>query len=169
MDRLAAEFGFTTHIRSRGEEAQALKRQAGYRARRWVVERTHSWLTRFRRILVCWEKRPDTYLAMLRLTCTLTTWRAANWCQGQVKGAPVSATEKVHQRASPSLSDCCPSGGVAKRRSLSGGHDAGAPLAQAVALALERDHGGVVDEPVDQRGGHHGVAEDLGLEPSSES
>jgi putative transposase len=33
-----AEFGFTAHIRSRGEEAQALKREAGQRARRWVVE-----------------------------------------------------------------------------------------------------------------------------------
>src|SRR5438034_8188457 len=34
-------------------------------------------------------------------------------------------------------------------------------FAEAVALALERDHGGVVDEPVDQRGGDHRVAEDL--------
>ncbi len=36
------EFGFTAHIRSRGEEAQAIKREAGFKARRWVVERTHS-------------------------------------------------------------------------------------------------------------------------------
>ncbi|RKG79236.1 hypothetical protein D7W82_31175 [Corallococcus sp. CA049B] len=28
---------------------------------RWVVERTHSWLNRFRRLLVRWEKREDTY------------------------------------------------------------------------------------------------------------
>ena len=53
---LAAEFGFTAHVRSRGEEAQALKREAGFRARRWVVERTQSWLNRFRRILVRWER-----------------------------------------------------------------------------------------------------------------
>lgn len=79
MYELAAEFGFTAHIRSRGEEAQALKREAGLRARRWVVERTHSWLHRFRRILVRWEKRADTYLAMLHLACGLITWRAANW------------------------------------------------------------------------------------------
>jgi transposase len=74
---LAAEFGFTAHVRSRGEEAKALKREAGERARRWVVERTHSWLNRFRRILVRWEKRADTYLAMLHLACGLITWRAA--------------------------------------------------------------------------------------------
>jgi putative transposase len=71
---LAREFGFTCHIRSRGEEAQALKREAGFRARRWVVERTHSWLHRFRRVLVRWDKRVDTYLAMLHLACALITW-----------------------------------------------------------------------------------------------
>lgn len=49
---MLVEFGFTAHIRSRGEEAQALKRDAGEKARRWVVERSHSWMNRFRRILV---------------------------------------------------------------------------------------------------------------------
>jgi transposase len=54
------EFGFTAHIRSRGEEAKEIKREAGKRARRWVVERTHSWLNRFRRILIRWDKKPET-------------------------------------------------------------------------------------------------------------
>jgi hypothetical protein len=39
-----------------------------------VVERTHSWLTRFRRLLVRWEKREDTYLAMLHFTLGIITW-----------------------------------------------------------------------------------------------
>jgi putative transposase len=73
---LAAEFGYTAHIRPRGEEAQAIKRAAGYKARRWVVERTHSWLNRFRRILIRWEKKPENYLAMLHLACALVTYRA---------------------------------------------------------------------------------------------
>lgn len=60
---ILAEFGFTAHIGSRGEEAKALAREAGKRARRWVVERSHSWLSRFRRILVRWEKKPQRYLA----------------------------------------------------------------------------------------------------------
>jgi len=47
---LAAEFGFTLHLRTRGEEREA-KRHAGAKARRRVVERTHSWLNRFRRVL----------------------------------------------------------------------------------------------------------------------
>ena len=52
---LVEEFGFTAHIKARGEEAQALKRQAGYKARRWVVERTHSWMNRFRGVLIRWK------------------------------------------------------------------------------------------------------------------
>jgi transposase len=63
---LAAEFEFTAHVRSRGEEARAINHEAGFRARRWVVERTPSR-----------EKRADTYLAMLHLACSLITWRAA--------------------------------------------------------------------------------------------
>lgn len=74
---LLAEFGYTAHIRMRGEEAQAVKREAGYKARRWVVERTHSWMNRFRRILVRWEKRPENYLGLLHLVCALLTYRAA--------------------------------------------------------------------------------------------
>ena len=73
---LAAEFGFTLHLRTRGAEIEA-KRHAGAKARRWVVERTHSWLNRFRRILTRWEKRPDTYLAMLHFALGLICWRNA--------------------------------------------------------------------------------------------
>ncbi len=72
-----AEFGFTAHIRSRGEEAQALRREAGERARRWVVERSHSWLNRFRRILVRWDKKPQNYIAFLHFACALIAFRAA--------------------------------------------------------------------------------------------
>jgi transposase len=46
------EFGFTAHVRPRGEEAKAIKHVAGFKARRWVVERAHSWMNRFRRLLI---------------------------------------------------------------------------------------------------------------------
>ncbi len=71
------EFGFTAHIRSRGEEAQEIRKEAGKRARRWVVERTHSWLNRFRRILIRWDKKPQTYIAFLQFACALIAFRAA--------------------------------------------------------------------------------------------
>ncbi len=74
---LAQEFGYTAHIRSRGEEAQLLKRKARRKARRWVVERTHSWLNRFRRILIRWEKKAENYLGLLHLACAIITYRRA--------------------------------------------------------------------------------------------
>jgi putative transposase len=72
---LAKEFGYTLHLRTRGEEAQALKPKAGFKARRWVVERTHSWMNRFRRILIRWEKKAANYLGLLHLVCGLITYR----------------------------------------------------------------------------------------------
>ena len=72
-----AEFGFTAHIRARGEEAHAIKREAGFRARRWVVERTHSWMNRFRRVLIRWDKKPENYLAFLHFACALIALRAS--------------------------------------------------------------------------------------------
>lgn len=39
----------------------------------WMVERGHSWLNRFRRLLVRWKKREDTYLAMLHLASGIFT------------------------------------------------------------------------------------------------
>ena len=74
---ILAEFGFTAHIRARGEEARAIKREAGFRARRWVVERAHSWMNRFRRILIRWEKKPENYIAFLHFACALIAFRAA--------------------------------------------------------------------------------------------
>lgn len=73
---IVREFGFTAHIRARGEEAQAIREAPGFKARRWVVERTHSWMNRFRRILLRWEKLPETFSAMLHLACSIITWRA---------------------------------------------------------------------------------------------
>jgi transposase len=71
------EFGFTAHIRGRGEEARVLKKEAGFKARRWVVERTHSWMNRLRRLLVRWDKKPENYLAFLHFACGLIAFRAA--------------------------------------------------------------------------------------------
>jgi len=73
---LIKEFRFTGHVRARGEEAKLIKKSARFKARRWVVERTHSWMNRFRRILVRWEKKPENYLALLHFVCGIITWRA---------------------------------------------------------------------------------------------
>jgi putative transposase len=61
--------GYTAHIRSRGEERAAKVIHPDAKARRWVVERTHNWLNRSRRLLVRWEKKLANYLAFVHLAC----------------------------------------------------------------------------------------------------
>jgi transposase len=66
---------YIPHIRQRGEEMMSKKRNPRYRARRWVVERTHSWLNRFRKLLVRFEKTAVGYEGLLELACALITFR----------------------------------------------------------------------------------------------
>ncbi|MCO5382332.1 MAG: IS5 family transposase [Methanosarcina barkeri] len=74
--QLVKEYGYTAHIKSRGEENIRIQ-IPGFRARRWVVERTHSWINRFRRLLIRWGKKVENYLAMLQLACAWIIFRAA--------------------------------------------------------------------------------------------
>jgi putative transposase len=65
----AASRGYDVHIPlPRGQE-RPQPYPEGSRPRRWVVEGTHSWLNRSRRLLVRWEKKVENYLAMLHLAC----------------------------------------------------------------------------------------------------
>jgi hypothetical protein len=45
------------------------------------VERTHSWINRFRRLLIRWEKRTDNFLAMFHFACALICVQRAAWGQ----------------------------------------------------------------------------------------
>ncbi|GAC1356829.1 MAG: IS5 family transposase [Ktedonobacteraceae bacterium] len=62
---------YQTHVRSRGEEKCEKEFISGSRARRWVVERTHSWFNRSRRLLVRWEKKGE-------ITWPFFTWPVLN-------------------------------------------------------------------------------------------
>jgi len=64
------------YILRTGIQWNALPRELGAsstvhdRFQEWeVVERTHSWLNRSRRLLVRWEKKAENYLAFLHLAC----------------------------------------------------------------------------------------------------
>ena len=69
--------GLVAHIRSRKEEIKEKEKQPGKKARRWAVERTHSWFNRLRSILTRWCKKARNYLGMLYFVCGLITYRAA--------------------------------------------------------------------------------------------
>jgi putative transposase len=75
--KTVVSFGYTPHIRPRGEEAAEIRHNPRFKARRWVVERTHSWLNRFRRLLIRWEKEPRNYLALLHFASAIIAFRAA--------------------------------------------------------------------------------------------
>jgi putative transposase len=66
----------TPHIRHR-DEPPLIGRVRG-RARRWVVERTGSWLNRFRCLLVRWERLAVNHLGLLHLGCALIVHRQAS-------------------------------------------------------------------------------------------
>lgn len=52
-----------------------MERNPDFRARRWVVEVTHSFFNRFRKLLVRYEKKADNYLALVLFACAVIVWR----------------------------------------------------------------------------------------------
>ena len=64
--------GITPRIARRGiESSQRLGKH------RWVVERTLSWLNRYRRLKVRYERRADIHQAFVKLGCALIVWNYA--------------------------------------------------------------------------------------------
>ena len=66
---------YNSHQIKRKEKAALKKEYQNTELRRWVVERTHSWMNRFRRLLVRWEKRIENYIGMLHFACAWITYR----------------------------------------------------------------------------------------------
>jgi len=66
---------YIPHVKQRGEEIQEKKNNPSYKNRRWVVEVSHSWFNRFRKLLVRYEKLNDTYLALLHMAAAIIAFR----------------------------------------------------------------------------------------------
>ena len=62
-------------LKHRREPTPEVPPEKKHPARRWVVERTHAWHNKFRRLLVCWEKKVDHYYALLDLASMLIVYR----------------------------------------------------------------------------------------------
>ncbi len=67
--------GYIPHVKGRGREASELKHNPEKRARRWVVEVAHSWLNRFRKLLVRYEKLDRSFLALNHLAASIIAFR----------------------------------------------------------------------------------------------
>lgn len=66
---------YIPHVKQRGEEIQEKRTNPSYKARRWVVEVSHSWFNRFRKLLVRYEKLTDTYMALLHMAAAIIAFR----------------------------------------------------------------------------------------------
>lgn len=65
-------------IKSRGVERLEKQRKPGKRARRWVVERTLSWLNNWRKILIRYERKVANYVGLLHIACAIIALRCAH-------------------------------------------------------------------------------------------
>lgn len=80
LREFAASAGYITHIkvnrRRKGAFAEGAERQSTedspkriYPARRWIVERTISWLTKRRSLRTRWAKKAENWLALVQIAC----------------------------------------------------------------------------------------------------
>jgi putative transposase len=75
--QVAEQHAYLPHIRARGQEQREKRQIPGYRPRRWVVEVCHSWLNRFRKLLVRFEKKLETHWALLQFACAYIVLKRA--------------------------------------------------------------------------------------------
>jgi putative transposase len=71
------ERGYEIHIPVKGLDTTIPPKgdPARHPARRWVVERAHAWLHKFRKILVRYERYAANYLGLIQLACALIVAR----------------------------------------------------------------------------------------------
>ena len=65
--------GYILHLPTKSPSQGGLKTKG--RARRWVVERTHSWMNNYRKVRVRYEKKAANFEALLHLTTAMICWR----------------------------------------------------------------------------------------------
>jgi transposase len=74
---LMQEYGYIAHVCPRNIEARLIEHQPDYKARRWVVESFFSWLKRYRKVHVRYEKTLLSYLGLVTLACALIVLKKA--------------------------------------------------------------------------------------------
>ena len=74
-EKIISDKNYILHIRPRGEEKEEKIKNPDFKARRWVVEVTHSFFNRFRKLLVRYEKKAKNYLALIHFACAIIVWR----------------------------------------------------------------------------------------------
>ena len=65
------ESGYVAHIRPRGEEIERKAKDRSFKPRRWIVELSHSWFNRFRKLMPRYEKTTRSYMGLVMLAATM--------------------------------------------------------------------------------------------------
>ena len=74
----AVQHGLEAHIPKKASPEHPLPAPGSperHPARRWVVEVSHAWFNRFRRLLVRWDKKAAHYQGFVQLAAALIIWR----------------------------------------------------------------------------------------------
>jgi len=84
--RTVEDYGYAGHVRRIGEEKLDELGQKTHPARRWAVERTLAWLSKFRSVLVRYEVKSENYLGLVKLACILIWTRIWHRLKAQPTG-----------------------------------------------------------------------------------
>lgn len=78
--------GMIPHVLRRGEEMDKKQHDPSHRNRRWIVEVSHSWLNRFRKILTRFEKLAVTHEGLIHLAAAIICFRKIPHAQNIIYG-----------------------------------------------------------------------------------
>jgi putative transposase len=67
--------GLLAHIPKRDGQPAKQRGKRRHQPKRWVVERTHGWTNRYRRLLVRWEKKETNYVALIHFAFAINLYR----------------------------------------------------------------------------------------------
>ena len=70
-EKIISGKNYVLHICPLGEEKEEKIKNPNFKARRWVVEVAHSFLNRFGKLLVRYEKKAKNYLALIHFACAI--------------------------------------------------------------------------------------------------
>ena len=74
-EKIMRAAGYTPHVRPRGKEKQEKVINPDFKPRRWVVEVSHSWFNRFRKLIIRYEKLDVTHMALTHLAAAIIALR----------------------------------------------------------------------------------------------
>jgi IS5 family transposase len=74
--------GYVPHIRSRGEEMASKAKNPEYKARRWVIEVSHSWYNLFRKLTIRYEKKARNWVALHNIAAAIIALRKITMADG---------------------------------------------------------------------------------------